>query len=116
MIKVKTYYDFINRFILSESHDSANTVGLVKDYLWLDNKPLNYDVTKVQNSQDLPDVMKLTFGISIISRKDMLERKSVIGSNPLFYVIDETEEVDVDTPLDFEFAKFLYKNKIRHEI
>ena len=58
MIQSKTYYDFINRFMLSE-HDSANTVGLVKDYLWLNGSPLNYDITKVQNSQDLPDVMKI---------------------------------------------------------
>ena len=77
-IKSKTYYDLINRFMLS-SNDSANTVSLVKEYLWLDNKPLNYNINKVQNSQDLPDVMKLTFGISIISRDVMMERKNVVG-------------------------------------
>jgi len=108
MIQSKTYYDFINRFMLSE-HDSANTVGLVKDYLWLDGSPLNYNVTKVQNSQDLPDVVKLTFGISMISRDLMLERRNVVGNNPMFYVVDELEEIDIDTPLDFEFAKFVYE-------
>jgi CMP-N-acetylneuraminic acid synthetase len=94
--------------MLSE-HDSANTVGLVKDYLWLDGSPLNYDITKVQNSQDLPDVVKLTFGISMISRDLMLERRNVVGNNPMFYVVDELEEIDIDTPLDFEFAKFVYE-------
>ena len=107
-IKSKTYYDLINRFILS-SHDSANTVSLVKEYLWLNNKPLNYDVSKVQNSQDLPDVMKLTFGISILARNTMIERKNVVGSNPMFYVVSDEESVDIDTPLDFEFANYLYK-------
>ena len=109
-IKSKTYYDLINRFILS-SHDSANTVSLVKEYLWLNNKPLNYDINKVQNSQDLPDVMKLTFGISILARDTMLERKNVVGNNPMFYVVSDEESIDIDTPLDFEFAQHLYKNK-----
>lgn len=109
-IKSKTYYDLINRFILS-SNDSANTVSLVKEYLWLDSKPLNYDINKVQNSQDLPDVMKLTFGISILARDTMLKRKNVVGNNPMFYVVSDEESVDIDTPLDFEFAQHLYKNR-----
>jgi|TARA_R110000772_G_scaffold268297_1_gene394728 CMP-N-acetylneuraminic acid synthetase len=109
-IKSKTYYDLINRFILS-SNDSANTVSLIKEYLWLDSKPLNYDINKVQNSQDLPDVMKLTFGISILARDTMLKRKNVVGNNPMFYVVSDEESVDIDTPLDFEFAQHLYKNR-----
>jgi len=96
LIKAKTYYDFVNRYMLSEEHDSANTVALVKDYLWLDGKPLNYDVTKVQNSQDRPDVVKLTFGISILPREVMLARKNVVGKNPLFYIVDEVEAIDIE--------------------
>ena len=92
-------------------NDSANTVSLVKEYLWLNNKPLNYDISKVQNSQDLPDVMKLTFGISIIPRDIMMQRKNVVGKDPMFYIVSEEESIDIDTPLDFEFAKYLYKKK-----
>jgi len=51
----------------------------------------------------------LTFGISMISRDLMLERRNVVGNNPMFYVVDELEEIDIDTPLDFEFAKFVYE-------
>lgn len=113
-IRVKTYYDFINRFITSDKYDSANTVSLVKEYLWLNSKALNYDVNKVQNSQDLPDVMKLTFGISILSKELMLQKKNVVGNNPLFYVVDDIEAIDIDTPLDFEFAKFMYQKEQKH--
>jgi N-acylneuraminate cytidylyltransferase len=108
MIKSKTYYDLINRFLIS-SHDSGNTVGLVKEYLWLNGVPLNYDISKkVPNSQDLPDIMKLTFGASIISKELMLERKNVVGNNPMFYVVDEIEETDIDTQVDFDTAQCLY--------
>ena len=40
----------------------------------------------------------------------MIERSNVVGYNPLFYVVDDIEETDIDTQLDFDFAKFLYKS------
>lgn len=109
LIKMETMYDAINRFIISEN-DSCNAVGLVKEYLWLNNKPLNYKIVNntVPNSQDLPDVLKLTFGFNIISKELMIERSNIVGYNPLFYVVDEIEETDIDTQLDFEFAQLLY--------
>lgn len=113
LIKVATLYDAINRFIISEN-DSCNAVGLVKEYLWLNNKPLNYKIVNnnVPNSQDLPNVLKLTFGFNIISKDLMIQRSNVVGYNPLFYIVDEIEETDIDIQLDFDFAKFLYsKNR-----
>ena len=81
--------------------------------MWLDNKPLNYDLDNVPNSQNLPDIYNLTFGISIISKENMLKYKNVVGKNPLFYVMDELESVDIDNSLDFDFAEFLYNKYIR---
>lgn len=112
LIKVSTMYDAINRFMISDN-DSCNAVGIVKEYLWLNNNPLNYEIVNnnVPNSQDLPDVLKLTFGFNILSKKLMIERSNVVGKNPLFYIVDEIEETDIDTQLDFDFAKFLYSTK-----
>tara|TARA_B100001059_G_C17811047_1_gene572271 strand:- start:218 stop:895 length:678 start_codon:yes stop_codon:yes gene_type:complete len=109
-IEKKSLIDAINMFNISKCN-SCNAVGLVKDYLWLNNKPLNYDIDSnlVPNSQDLPDVLKLTFGFNIIYREEMIKRSNVVGSLPSFYSVNETEEIDIDTRLDFEFAKFLYK-------
>ena len=111
LVKINTMYDAINRFMISEN-DSCNAVGSVKEYLWLNNKPLNYKIinNNVPNSQDLPDVMKLTFGFNILSKELMIERSNVVGHNPLFYLVDDIEETDIDTQLDFDFAKFLYKS------
>jgi N-acylneuraminate cytidylyltransferase len=108
LVKVDTMYDAINRFIIS-NNDSCNSVGLVKDYLWLNNLPLNYEIlnNNVPNSQDLPDVLKLTFGFNIISKELMVKQRNVVGNNPLFYMVDEIEETDIDTQLDFELAQFL---------
>ena len=110
LIKKETIIDAINRFNISEN-DSCNAVGLVKEYLWSNGKPLNYTIEggRVPNSQDLPDVLKLTFGFGIIYKDTMIERENVVGKNPLFYTVDEIEETDIDTKIDFEFAKYLYK-------
>lgn len=110
LIKKESIIDAINRFNISEN-DSCNAVGLVKEYLWSNGKPLNYTIEggKVPNSQDLPDVLKLTFGFGIIYKDTMIERENVVGKNPLFYTVDEIEETDIDTKIDFEFAKYLYK-------
>jgi len=115
LIKIKTYYDFINRFTNAlENYDSMVTSTYVKDHMWLNNKPINYDPINAPNTQDLPDIMKLTYGINIISRKNMLKYKNVVGKKPTFYLLEGEETMDIDTPLDFKFAEFLYK-KIQNE-
>ncbi len=109
LIKVDTYYDFINRFRnAKDRYDSLTTVTDVKEHLWLNEKPLNYDPNNSPNTQDLPNIVSLTYGISIISKKDMIKHRNIVGKNPLFYKVDDFEAVDVDNPIDFEFAEFIY--------
>ncbi len=109
LIKVDTYYDFINRFRnAKDRYDSLTTVTDVKEHLWLNEKPLNYDPNNSPNTQDLPNIVSLTYGISIISKKDMIKYRNIVGKKPLFYKVDDFEAVDVDNPIDFEFAEFIY--------
>jgi|TARA_R110000796_G_scaffold68919_1_gene157578 CMP-N-acetylneuraminic acid synthetase len=107
-IKVKTYYDFINRFSNSTC-DSMVTASYIKHHMWLNNKPINYDPQVAPNTQDLPDILGLTYGVNLLSRENMIKFKNVVGNNPSFYVVEGKEAIDIDNPLDFEFAEFLYK-------
>jgi len=110
LIKVDTYYDFINRFRnAKDRYDSLTTVTDVKQHLWLDEKPMNYKPSDSPNTQDLPDIVSLTYGISIISKENMIKYRNMVGKKPLFYKLDDFEAVDIDNPIDFEFAEFLYK-------
>lgn len=108
LIKESTYYDFINRYSLNDMKNLVTT-SLIKEHLWLDGKPINYEIDKSPNTQDLPDIMSINYGLSIISRELLLKSKNIVSSNPNFYVLDNLEGVDVDTPLDFKFAEFLYE-------
>lgn len=109
LISFETYNDIISRF--NKNPTNVVTVSSVKHHMWKDGKPLNYDVRKSPNSQDLPNIYSINYGISIIKKEDMIEYKNVVTENPTFIVLDEIESVDIDTELDFEFAEFLY-NKL----
>lgn len=108
-ISVKRHEEAIDLFLNSDC-DSLTSCELVKGHLWLDGKPINYSLENIPNSQDLPDIKKLNYGISIIEKKSMIKRKSVVGLNPKFIVIDEIESTDIDDPVTFKTAEVLYEN------
>ena len=92
-----------------DAYDSLNTGHLVKDFLWLDGKPLNYDEDKKPRSQDLPDIINLNAAINICSKENLIKNRNYVGKKPYIFMIDELEGTDIDYPLDFEIAEFLYR-------
>jgi CMP-N-acetylneuraminic acid synthetase len=116
LISIDTYTQVLEAFereVLKGVHDSVNTVRHVKEFLWYDGKPVNYAIEESPNSQNLPDVLALTFGISIVARDSMRQRSNVVGYRPFFYALDEVEAVDIDTDTDFECAACLYDRHVR---
>jgi len=114
-VKPKTISKCIIKYKESTENDCLASVSLVKDFLWLDNKPVNYDPSSAPNSQDLPDIIALNFGISIISRDNLIKYRNIIGKKPQFVLFDEIESIDIDTPLDFYIAEQLYIKTIIKE-
>ena len=111
LIKDETISEAINKFFENKNkYDSLNTAHLVKEFMFKDNLPINYDLRHQPRSQDLPNIYALNFAVSIISRNNMIECKNVVGYAPYIYGIDEVEATDIDNPIDFEFAEYIYKN------
>jgi hypothetical protein len=102
---VETYFDNYHKF------DSLNSAHLVKEFLFKDGLPLNYDLRNQPRSQDLPDIAALNFAINIIGKDKMIECKNVVGYKPYIYLIDEGEATDIDNQIDFDFAEFCYKHR-----
>ena len=109
MISLETYHDCIQSFKEDENLENLVTVSQIKHHMWLDGKPLNYDVKESPNSQDLPDINAITYGICIISKQDMIKYRNVVTENPTFKVLDEIESTDIDTEYDFMVAEMIYK-------
>lgn len=100
---IKTYYNNL------PDYNSLNSAHLIKEFMFKNNMPINYDLMHQPRSQDLPDIYALNFAISIISREEMIKGMNVVGSKPFIYGIDEVEATDIDNPIDFEFSEYVYK-------
>lgn len=110
LIKISTYEKAIENYLENiNKFDSLNSVSDEKKFLWQNNSPINYDISKTPKSQDLPNIVSLNFAITIINKELMYNRGNVIGEKPSFITLDKIESVDIDDTLDFEFAEFLYK-------
>ncbi len=110
LIKDETLFDTIEMYKkLHESFDSVNTAHYIKEFMFRDNKPINYDLKNQPRSQDLPDILALNFACNVISKEKMVACKNVVGEKPYIYAIDEIEATDIDNEIDFEFAEFMYK-------
>ena len=79
--------------------------------MWFSGAPLNYTLFNSPNSQDLPEIVRVTYGINLISRLDMLKNRNVVGHSPAFLFLEGTQSIDIDTMLDFRFAEFVYQQE-----
>ncbi|HBN38176.1 MAG TPA: cytidylyltransferase [Ruminococcaceae bacterium] len=113
LLKDKTIVNAINEFLSNmDNYDSLNSAHLIKEFMFKDNKPINYDLMHQPRSQDLPDIYALNFAVNILKRDTMIKCKNVVGNKPLIYGIDEIEATDIDNPIDFKFAEFVYSNNL----
>lgn len=93
-------------------YESLNSAHLIKEFLFKDNLPINYDLRNQPRSQDLPDIAALNFAINIISKEKMIACRNVVGFTPNIFIIDEVEATDIDNQIDFDFAEFVYREKL----
>tara|TARA_A100001035_G_C27773434_1_gene497644 strand:+ start:57 stop:725 length:669 start_codon:yes stop_codon:yes gene_type:complete len=111
LVKEKTYREFIGVFKkYKNKFDSFNTVSEVKEFLFMKNKPINFNPKKSPNSQNLPDIVKLNFAINILLTEQMFKTKTLIGRKPYFFKLNQIEGYDINTPLEFSFAEHLFNN------
>lgn len=112
-VKPETISQCINSYIHNiDKCDCVASVSSIKEFMWLDGKPLNYNPHNAPNSQNLPDVVALNFGVTVTSKESLIENSNIIGKKPKFVITDEIEAVDIDTPLDFYIAEQLYRKLI----
>ncbi len=114
-IKPETISSCINKFLSNLSQndfDCVSTVSLVKEFMWLNGKAINYDPLNAPNSQNLPNIVALNFGATVINRDNLINNHNIIGKKPDFILTTEIEAIDIDTPLDFYIAEQLYRKII----
>lgn len=81
----------------------------IKEFMWLNNNPINYSLAKMPRSQDLPNIQALNFAMSISSKKNIIENRNIVGKKPFIFEISAIEATDIDNEIDFEFAEYMYR-------
>lgn len=109
VIKDETIYDIVDFFNKhKEEYDSVNSAHLLKEFMFRDNMPINYDLLHQPRSQDLPDIAALNFAVNVLEKDTMINCKNVVGLHPYLFNIDQYEATDIDNPIDFFIAEQLY--------
>lgn len=116
LIKDDTITRIIEFYKEHEDYDSVNSAHPIKEFLFKDNLPINYDLRFQPRSQDLPDIYALNFAVNVISKQKMIDCKNVVGVKPYIFSIDQVEATDIDNQIDFDFAEFVYKRKMDNQI
>ena len=93
------------------SYKSITTVTAHKEYLWMNNEPINYNADYHPRSQDLPEFHTLNFAVSILKIKEMKKRRNIIMESPSFFPLDNIEAFDIDEEWQFNLAENLFLSK-----
>ena len=105
----------IEQYLASEDNfDCLATVEELQKYLWHDGKPVNYNPSRHPRSQDLPVYHALNFAVNIITRKKMIDKKSIVYGKINAFALDEIESIDVDNEIDFRIAEYFYSERIKN--
>lgn len=92
-----------------DRYDSVNSGKLVKEFLFLNDKPINHSIDQHPKSQNLPDIVARIPAFSILKRETMMKRRSNCGEKMKLWVLDPYEAIDIDEQINFDFAEFVYK-------
>lgn len=113
LMRPDTYRQGIDEFLNCDEsvHDSVTSAYQVKEFLYQDGKPLNYDPRRQVRSQDLPEIFALNYGFSIIRRSNMIAYKNIVGKNPKFVITPRIESIDIDDFDDFHLAATMYEKE-----
>lgn len=102
--------------------DADSLIGVSVTSHWMntlpkDNSMKHFIPPEIQhkNRQEIPTMYQLN-GAVFVARRDQLTRtKSWYGERTYPFVIPRERAVDIDEPIDLEFARFLLEKKLREE-
>lgn len=103
---IEAFHLYVSEVLKSKKYDSLFSANLVKEYLWSDNKPLNYEASRNHTiSQNLPDIFRVTNGLYMRDKESTLAQGYFLGQMPKYHIVSKMAGIDIDEWEDYEFAK-----------
>ncbi len=110
------FKEYMFNCVEERKFDSLVGVNLLKEYLWDEDKPINYCANKNHTiSQELPNIYKVTNGIYMRDKESILRDRYLLGPNPFKFKVSKIAGIDIDVQEDFDIACSLlkmYKEKV----
>lgn len=94
--------------VLSGRYDSSFAAKRLQDFIWMDGKPLNYDLEHIPRTQDLKPYFLETGGFYIYTSVVINNLKSRIGRRPYIVEVGGIEGIDIDEQEDFIIADAVF--------
>lgn len=112
-ISAKQYSEILNKWHeIKTEYNSLNATTKIKEFIWHNNEPVNYNRNNPPPSQELPNFNYLNFGCNIISKECVLKMNNIVSDKPFLFEIDSISGVDIDENSDFIKAELFYNNNI----
>lgn len=110
LLKTETVQNAIQQFLEQYPvYDSLFGVTRWQTRLWNQLAlPVNHNPAILLRTQDLPPIYEENSNIYIFTEETLRRKHNRIGERPLLFEIPRLEAMDIDEPLDFEVAEFLY--------
>jgi len=108
LVEPEHYMAAIEKYkeVLHHGCDSLMSVEEIRRYMWNENGPINYELgLKHIPSQELPPLYRVSDGILIAPRLDMIKWKYFHGFHPYKFTMDKRSSVDIDDIYDLACAK-----------
>ena len=108
--EVSTINDCIEK-VASGEYDSAFCAENIKQFMWKDGKPVNFDPDHFPRTQDLPDMFAETSIAYVFTQKSFLKHNRRLGTRPYICEVGKIEAMDIDYPEDFVICDAIYRIK-----
>lgn len=109
-ISDKSIIDGIRK-VNEEGFDSAFAVNELREFLWHNGHPFNYDLDNIPRTQDLEALYTETCGLYVYKKELIVLEERRIGKNPYLIPVSKIEACDINTEEDFFLADAIYNYK-----
>lgn len=101
--------------VKSGEYDSAFLGQKILQFLWQNNRPLNFEAQNFPRTQDLVPIYCEAPGAYVFTAETFRTYDRRVGVTPYIHEINEIEGRDIDTEEDFIIADAIYMSIIRQK-
>ncbi len=98
--------------VKSGNYDSAFCAHEIRNFMWQNQKPLNFTLDNYPRTQDLVPIYEELPTPYVFTKEVFMKTGGRTGTNPYICICSSIEAIDIDNPSDFNLANAIYMSGI----